>query len=126
MYEDSKQLGTETDPFLTDTPPLRNPGENVHVWLEHTSIHYTEDGRPCQLVRLRDLQHGDEILGWHGEPWTFGKFDHLEKYPVQSYGPAGVQYRYVMHMQEEPRTSSPLVTDESWRRIARRGQQEEG
>jgi hypothetical protein len=98
-------------------------GQNVHAVVEHnghiTHANYVEDGRPCEFVELQELQHGDVILGWNGEPFDFGAVDHVETFMAPSYGPAGPTKRWVVHM-DDGRQGNPLVGGENLRRIAPR------
>ena len=93
---------------------------NGHV----TTVHWDDDGRECAFVEVQELRHGDEILGWNGEPWTWGKVDYVETYLHPSYGLQGLSKRWVTHMQDGP-SSSPLVNGESLRRIVPRGDDSE-
>lgn len=79
---------------------------------------YVEDGRACQIVTVADLLPGDVILGWQGEPWTFGTVERVEREPRQSFGGA-VRYSWNVHFTDDTPTSYWQEGD-SPRRIAAR------
>ena len=80
---------------------------------------YVEDGRPCQLVKVSELLPGDEILGWYGEPWTFGTVERVEREPRQSYGAGPIQYTFTVFYADD--TPANYWNDgDGWRRIAAR------
>lgn len=78
---------------------------------------YVEDGRACQIVTVAELLPGDEILGWNGEPWTFGTVESVERVPRPTLR-GDVIYSYLVHM--VGRRGYSYVRGEDYRRIAER------
>jgi hypothetical protein len=76
---------------------------------------YVEDGRPSQIVRVSELLPGDVLLGWNGEPWTFGRVESVTRAPRQTFGP---EPRYVWEIRTDSGDSE--AREDGWRRIARR------
>lgn len=77
---------------------------------------FVEDGRLSQVVRVSELLPGDVLLGWNGEPFTFGRVHFVQRVPRQSYGP---EIRYVWEIRTDSGDSE--AREDSWRRIAQRG-----
>lgn len=78
---------------------------------------YVEDGRPCEITTVAELLPGDEILGWQGEPFTFGTVDYVERVPRPTYS-GEVRHSYLVHVVGT--RSYNYVDGGEVRRIARR------
>ena len=102
--------------------------KGIRAVVEHnghtTTVHWDDDGRPSAFVEVQELREGDEILGWNGEPFTWGLVDHVETYMHPSFGPAGPTKRWVIHMQDGV-IGNPLVSGDTLRRITPRGDDSE-
>lgn len=77
--------------------------------------HWVDDGKPCVIKRLADLEPGDTLLGWHGEPYDMGTVASIEKFPVQGYQQT-VAYRWQITYADGTR-GNPLVDGNSPRRV---------
>lgn len=76
---------------------------------------WVDDGKPCKIVRLADLQPGDTLLGWYGEPYDMGTVAKVEKFPVQGYQ-QNVDYRWQITYADGTK-GNPLVNPDSPRRV---------
>lgn len=89
-------------------------------------LSYVEDGRSSEFVKVSELVHGDEILGWNGEPWSFGHVHSVENGLEPAMYGEPRKYRVInMQLDDHPEVidrprSSIRLYDDGWRRIVRR------
>ena len=79
---------------------------------------FIDDGRASEIVTVADLLPGDVLLGWQGEPWTFGMVSRVEREARPSYG-GDVRWVYTIHYADAT-PSSYWQAGDSLRRIAKR------
>lgn len=61
-----------------------------------TTPAWVDDGRPSRVTTVSELQPGDVILPWQGEPWSW-TVERIEREPVQSFGTGPIRYRFTIH-----------------------------